>query len=139
MKLYESFFFSLDYFPSELLLVVSWTEKVIDVTDDEIKDSLLKYLFYFEKYKPKRVLFDAGKALYPFTPDMFQWVMDNIAKVVDQVNDDYAVAYVLPGEFLIRVNMEQLINRIKLYSQKKRKVFVDKEKSLEWLLKGQVI
>ncbi len=117
------------------ILVYRWKETILDLNEEEYKEGFLEALKYLEEYRPVHVIHDSRTQVYPITPELQKWIMNEITPRFKAVGVK-KIAYVMPKDFLSKLALEQLVLKLISFKQGiKRMYFDDFDAAVEWMKK----
>ena len=79
-----------------------------DMSEEELKNLLFIWKESVFKLRPKFLLIDSRDLDFPISPDFQNWITDNIAQPVANLEEVRKVCYVIPDEFISKLSITQL-------------------------------
>lgn len=132
MEIYQSLYLTIRYTESDSLFVLDWSPETEDISDAGYQKELLAYAKNLQKYKPRRVLIDASKAVYAITPEMQQWINKNVIAVAIG-SGLQKTATLLSRDFITKLSIEQTFDEDKSAAISRR-FFEKHDQAMQWLL-----
>lgn len=132
MKIYESKYWVIFFEQENSIILPIWHDTSSELEEDGYKYELSKYTEKVEEYKPTKLLLDARKANFPITPEIQEWLNENVLLRTSVAGLKY-VAIVLPIDFIPQLSMEQAMEEPNgvLFNTK---YFADMAEARLWLL-----
>ena len=108
-----------------------------DATSDMSEEELRNILFVWKesvfKLRPKFLLIDSRDLNFPISPDFQDWITDNIAQPVANLEEVKKVCYVIPDEFISKLSITQLTDEHKeAVTNSKFKYVTTVEAAMQW-------
>jgi hypothetical protein len=131
MKVYESQYKEVHFYPETQLLEEVWYEKSKLMREHEFKEEMLVYVDLLKKHQPQGVLVNSQKLLFTIAPSVQTWMAEQVFVVYPSVGMRYK-AFVMSEEFFTHVSLEQHLeeDRTNYFSSK---TFETREAALAWL------
>ncbi len=131
----ETNYYKAFYDKDKNLLEIEWQEQVLELDEDEYKDVLYEVHQLLFNYPTKYILHNAQNFVYPFTQELNNWIKEHITKAILEKVGVKRVAYIFPKDYLTKVGLELLIDRVQALSPFIiRRFFSNREEALNWLL-----
>lgn len=130
-KIYRSQFKEVFWESDHQLISKKWFKTSEDMTPDEFKHEMTEYGKLVNLYKPKKELVDTTNFNFTITPELQEWVGNNVFQIYDQVGMKHA-ALLVSKEFIAQLSLEQAMDEG--HGQKLIKRYFDNEKEArDWL------
>jgi len=129
--LYKSDFYQISYDEKHQLMHYYHPAATFDMTPAQYQEELQAIIKYSLEYKPKLGLGDLRDFQFIITPDMQEW-MDEQLQPVNQAINFQKHAVLLPSEFIVQLSVKQAVE-INLDTNAKTRYFTDEQEAREWL------
>ncbi|MDX2302691.1 MAG: hypothetical protein NW226_07815 [Microscillaceae bacterium] len=131
--LYQSNYFTISYDLDNRLFHYIFNENTSLMTDEEYVGELKVFTDFVSLHKPKKVLGDMIDFKFTISPEIQEWVNDNLFKVYREI-DFEKIAILLSREYIASLSIEQTMEEDKTNSFKSR-YFDDINAARKWLLR----
>lgn len=129
METYKSDYLTITY--DSPLMVLDWTEKTFDMSSDEYKSEMLKYVKALKEYHPEQVLINAQNTRYIISPELQEWANENVIKVAISCGLK-RTAILVSEDYISQLSIEQTFDE-DTRQIVKRKFFDDENAAIAWL------
>ncbi len=132
--LYKSDYLTIEYYPEDKIMTTVWNVDSLDFTLDDFYKEIVHYIDSLQGKEVKGFLIDTRNYDFPMTDDVNTWLSENITPAMIKAGVE-KTAYVMPKEFVSRLGIELLIDKVNAKGGIVRKVFEDFDQAFEWLKK----
>ncbi len=117
------------------LIEIAWKSAIIELSEEEYKKMLIDVYSKLPEYNVDKLLQNTSDTVYPITPELQEWITQNISKPYLENGGIKKVAYIIPREFLTKLGVEQLVEKAQQETPSVvRYFFASYDKAREWLL-----
>jgi len=108
-----------------------WTNSEGMMSKEEYKSIMLTHLKYVELYKIQKVLVDARELGLTLTPDLQEWIDENITARMNK----YVkwISFIVPEELFAKVSIEQTMEEDEGKNIEGVHYFDDEQEARDWL------
>jgi len=132
--LYKSDYLTIEYYPEDKIIISVWGVSSLDFTIDDFYKEAIQYSKAVEGKEVRGILIDTRKFNFPMTEEVNHWVAENITPSFIK-SGVKKVAYIMPEDFISRLGVELLVDKVNEKGEIVRRFFADFEEGLEWLKK----
>ncbi|HAS46587.1 MAG TPA: hypothetical protein DCS93_39255 [Microscillaceae bacterium] len=130
--IYKSSYFEVSNDPSKQMFYFSYSEDTFNMQSAEYIESLRDFIKLIYQHTPKFILGDMVDFQFIITPDIQQWIDENLFKVYEEIGFK-KIALLLSKEYVPKLSIQQTMEEDSTDSFKTR-YFDNSEEALTWLL-----
>lgn len=134
---YQNHYISIVVEEENHLLIDTWNEQSENLSIEEFKDLLLKFKEMVMENKVANVITDVSLFMFPMTPDLQEWSVDNITIPLLKESNYSQHAFVMPKDFIASLAIEQFTDETNKNAVPTR-YFDNIEEAREWLLTEKI-
>lgn len=131
MRVYRSEFLQVAFFREQQIMEMIWLPNTIQMEEEQYKDESLNYLALISKLKPSKIMANTQELFFTISPDLQEWVNQNILAYrtvpIDKVAVVESKAYIT--RFSVSQTMEER-EGIRFTTS----YFESREQAWEWLV-----
>ena len=125
-------YLTIDYHPDCELLKLVWKSTSADIkSEEEFKWLLGQVAEIYETFKPSYVLYDQRKFFFPLTPELQNWINENLVAILKRIGVK-KMAFVLSHDLFSRISVEQTLEEA---GKLNIKYFEDIDAAQKWVTK----
>lgn len=131
MRVYQSKFLQVAFFSEQQIIEVIWLSNTTQMEDEQYKDESLNYLALITELKPSKIMANTQELFFTISPDLQEWVNQNILAYRSVPVDKVAV--VESKAYITRFSVSQTMEEpegIKFTTS----YFESREQAWEWLV-----
>lgn len=115
------------------LLIDIWQKSTQEMTNAQCWEILKAWEHFPRTYKPGAILVDSRQMAFVLTPDMHEWIADNITRP-SVATGLKKMATLLPTSIFEQVAMHQAVSEVAEERGLQNRIFDDEAKAKQWLL-----
>ena len=113
---------------------VKWKKTILDMLSEEYQKVLSEAYNHLFELGPIALLQNTKDAVYPITPELQEWLTENITKKIFEQVGIKKIAYLIPSDLLTKLGIEMLVNKAQQKSGEiPRRFFDSRDEALAWL------
>ncbi|WP_027001750.1 STAS/SEC14 domain-containing protein [Hugenholtzia roseola] len=133
MNVYRSHFKDINFDPETKLIEVIWSPESADLDEESYKNDLLAYRKAALENRPTYVLGDMREMRYVVSPELQDWVNEEILPAVFGMGTIERVAFVVSADLIAQLATEQIMEESTGANFNSR-YFETREEAIAWLL-----
>lgn len=131
MEVYRNKFCSIVYNSTSSIVELHWAASSCKITVEDYKNELSIYANFIEKYKPKKVLFNAQKLNYIILPEVQTWISKNVNPKMNNCVEKMSLT--MSENYITQLSLQQMLDD-DVNSVYSKCLFTSPRKAIEWLL-----
>ncbi len=132
MEVYKSKYWIINFEEENALMNPRWLEESGNMSTEEYKSEMLKYVDLVKKYRPDKALIDNFKCGYAIEPVVQEWVNENFFPPILAVGVK-RIAILMPEEIVLQLSLEQVMEESRGL-EFETKYFSNEQVAREWLM-----
>ncbi|MCC5946184.1 MAG: hypothetical protein JJT94_14735 [Bernardetiaceae bacterium] len=137
-QIYESASLNLYFNNDTAIIKMEWTDASEGLDAEGFKTEMLNYINHATDKNAKAVLTDARHYAFPITPDVQEYIVENILTRYDEIGMKKQ-AFVVSSDFIAQLSIEQTISDGEASNLKFKTAYFETEKqATDWILYDKI-
>ncbi|NJL12043.1 MAG: hypothetical protein HC913_02895 [Microscillaceae bacterium] len=104
-----------------------------EMSEEEYKKVVLRYVEEVERTHPRFVLLDTRQAYFTINPDLQAWVSNTVRMAYEKVGLRKR-AFLMSKDFIVQLSVEQIVEEGEGKIRANQRFFSEHQEALNWLL-----